>query len=52
MGGAQPGWSQRRLPGTQAEGAAQTLTVERSVISVLCDREESTEILVTYRSWL
>ena len=44
MGGVQPGRSQRRVPGTQAEGEAQTLSVERSVVSVLCDKKESTKI--------
>ena len=44
MGGVQLGRSQRRVPGTQAEGEAQTLPVERSVVTVLCDKKESTKI--------
>ena len=44
MGGVQPGWPQRRVPGTQAKGEAQTLTAERSVVSVLCDKKEPTKI--------
>ena len=43
-GGVQPGRSQRRVPGTQAKGEAQTLTVKRSVVSVLCDKKEPTKI--------
>jgi len=32
------------VPGTQAKGEAQTLTVKRSVVSVLCDKKEPTKI--------